>query len=852
MYLHINSSKRASLSKSLLGQTLKNHVASVRAEPLQVTLNLMLAKAINAVHHLLDTPNVRYDFEDIELALLEALPIYIAFVMAMHTTAIDTMLARVEGKKKVKGSRKRRKEPALKGSCYDIELLASIMSDEDSGGSDDDFEHDEATEEGRIDGLAQLHDACNLFGAAPIHPDWLDTTCSFREEIDAVVAGQNAAMAIECLTKLGAVANAQHSKAVKKCMAVLAGKNPGDPVSDAAASLCCLAIDSSNGMLPPDTVFNGENEFQAAVAAVFQIRPVAIQDFYNDSASTGWRAAKEAWVPNCPQQIIGLIQSQSIDGVEASCGEYRAGGDWEMLLSDALTGACSGCGMDDLDHNIWKSFDVTSGESISQVERVFDAYVLEERWLRISQCVVSQLMPAAALLRFRQTAENGRNPHPLCVNEGTQVLDPLLLSSNVKEIAEFACPVYTLTDPLRLALLECLSFLARRSARSNGDDLVKRSCFAAASNLLVDAQPFEDIEGIEAISMFFDTIEAMQRILVTALPIGDNFLKSIRHLMSLLIKMLQTRGKSPAMSKIIGRESDVLRIFGCISSGTIFVASVLGIARFEKLHLFGDECALRQRAIKGLVFVLCADDVFVEHESRAAVAGILGEILELEVAIDSTSNDPRAVRYTLQRILSSLEGNRLQKFVELAYPEERETADCSRLASRTASGVAKVLALVLSGDPGGTSLKFCRTVFGILLKRLESVTTPPESREHSLGVLFLYGCRLGSLDAIGASLIEALDVNRLHEPQLIHIECLLRFVHGLRAARRDYATNLALPATQPKSKAPKEHGQVERFTVSGGKATRACSHVLRNGFFHQHWYNWYVFFARFVQRSEGV
>ncbi|KAI2506062.1 zinc ion binding protein [Fragilaria crotonensis] len=820
VYLHINSNKRASLSNSLLGQTLKNHATSERAEPLQVTLNIMLTKAIAAIHHLLDTSIIQRDFEDIELTLLEALPVYIAFVMAMHTTTIDTMLARVEGKKKVKGGRKRRKLPASKGSCYDIELLASIMSDEDSGGSDDDFDHDEANEDGGIDGLAQLHDACNLFGAAPVHPDWLDTTCSLREGIDAVVAGQNAAMAIQCLTKLGTVANAQHSKAVKKCMAVLAGKNPGDLVCDAAASLCCLAIDSSNGMLPPDTVFNGENEFQRAVAAVFQIRPVAIQDFYNDSASTGWRAAKEAWIPNCPQQIIGFIQSQSIDGVEASCGEYRAGGDWEMLLSEALTGACTGCGMDDSDNNIWKSFDVTSGESVGQVERVFDAYVLEERWLRIAQGVVSQLMPAAALLRFRQTAANGRNPHPLSNNEGTQVLDPLLLTSNDKEMAEFACPRYTLTEPLRFALLECLSFLARRSARSNGDDLAKRSCFAAASNLLVDAQPCEDIEGIETISMVFDTIEAMQSILVAAQPIDDNYRTSIRHLMSLLIKVLQTRGKSPAMSKIIGRETDVLRIFACISSGTIFVASVLGIARFEKEHLVDDERALRERAIKGLVFVLCADDTFVEDESRAAVAAILGEILELEVAIDSTSNDPLAVRNTLQRILSSLEGCRLQKFVELAYPERKETADCSLHASRTAIGVAKVLALVLCGDTPGSSLKFCHAVFGILQKRLESVATPLASREHSLGVLFLYGCRLGSLDAIGASLIERLSVNILHEPELIQMECLLSFVQGLRAARRDNAKSLALPTTQVKSKASKEGERVERCPVPGGKVTQ--------------------------------
>ena len=170
-------------------------------------------------------------------------------------------------------------------------------------------------------------------------------------------------------------------------------------------------------------------------------------------AQVGVLQKKEAWIPNCPQQIIGLIQSQSIDGVEASSGEYRAGGDWEMLLSESLAGACTGCGMDDLDNNIWKSFDVTSGDSIAQRERVFDAYILEARWLRISHSVVSQLMSSAALLRFRITAAGGRIPHPLSVREGNKVVDSLLLSSSAKEIAEFACPMYTLAEPFRLSLL---------------------------------------------------------------------------------------------------------------------------------------------------------------------------------------------------------------------------------------------------------------------------------------------------------------------------------------------------------------------------------------------------------------
>ena len=159
---------------------------------------------------------------------------------------------------------------------------------------------------------------------------------------------------------------------------------------------------------------------------------------------------------------------------------------------------------------------------------------------------------------------------------------------------------------------------------------------------------------------------------------------------------------------------------------------------------------------------------------------MLGEILELEVAIDLSSKEPRAIRKALQRILGSLEGFLLQRLVKLAYPEKKEAPHSSLLTGQIANGVAKVLAMALSGDNGGVSLKFCRLVFGILQGRLETVETLYESRESSLGLLFLSGCRLGALDALGASLIHRLSVDsQCCETEVLQMECLLSFAHGL-------------------------------------------------------------------------
>jgi hypothetical protein len=688
-----------------------------------------------------------------------------------------------------------------------------------------------------MEGLAHLHDTCNLFGAAPIFPDWLDTNCYFRESISAVLAGQNAAIAIECLTKIGKVANVEHAKAVKNCMAVLAGRSPGDTLTDTAAILCCIAIDSSNAILSCGTLRN-DNDFQEAVATVFEIPVAAIQDFYNDSASSGWRAAKEAWIPNCPQQIIGLIQSQSIDGIEASHGEYRAGGDWEMLLAEALAGSCTGCGMKDFDQITWKSIDVTDVESAANIDEVFDAYVREERWLRIAQGVVSQLMPAAALLRFSAASGHGRDQHPLTFRDGTQVVDSLSFSSSAKERDEFASPLISLSESHRLALFECVSFLVCRSARSNGDDLAKRSCFAVASNLLVDAQPSEDIEGIEAISMAFETLGAIENIISTTNLIHEDRLPSFRYIIKILIKMLQVRGNSPILSKAHGKESEVLRIFAFVSSGTLVTASLLGVVSVDKIRLFDNEIIARERALNTMVFVLCCGDIFVEDESRSIVAAILGEIVELEATCRTISAEPDAVRSSLLRILSSLDTGTLEKLIELAYPKKVDTMGSITYASETAKGVSKLLALVLSCDKSKSSVKFCRNVFSQLQSRMEEVETFPDSRESSLGVLFAYACRVGCLDSVGTSLVERLSTGCLAESELAPMECFLSFVEGLRLARQSDATDFNVSGATQDTELSKEREVVECNTTHRGKVPRACSHVLRNGFFHQHWYNW--------------
>ena len=159
-------------------------------------------------------------------------------------------------------------------------------------------------------------------------------------------------------------------------------------------------------------------------------------------------------------------------------------------------------------------------------------------------------------------------------------------------------------------------------------------------------------------------------------------------------------------------------------------------------------------------------------------------------------------------------------------------------ASETARGVSKLFALVLSCDKSKASVKFCRKVFTQLHNRMEKIESFPESIESSLGVLFVYAYRVGCLDSVGTSLVERLSTGCLGEAELAHMECFLSFVEGLRMARPTDTTDLDESAVALNTELSKERKVMECITTEGGKPPRACSHVLRNGFFHQHWYNW--------------
>jgi hypothetical protein len=817
VYFQINN-MRGPWPESLLGQILKS--STIKSPSLKITLTSMVDKAVKMTEYLKGQMSKKGALDPVELTLAESLAVYISFAIAMHTRTNNSPFLALSSKRP-EASRTRRRFPTS-ASGYDMELIASIMSDEDSANTEDEDDCQEGSEENRIDALSRLHDMCRAFGAAPMHPDWLDKACTLAEGLSVETAKENAVRALQCLTELGSIALEQRAISMRRFLELLSTKED-EELASVVTSFCGLSLDRLNRILV-DGDEADQGDFQRAVASVFGYPHKAILDLYND-ASSGWRSAKEAWVASTPQQIIGLMQNHSIDCMEASFSECRASGEWEILFAVALVGSCTWGGVQVEDTNHWKSFDLK--DKNSQVPAILDVFFREESWQRISSSTVSHLMPVAALLRFCINGGSGRNTHPLSLQVSNAT------SGAVNLIEQPMNPSLSLSPEQQVAIVRCITMLADRAARSDGDDFLQRSCRAVASNLLVDDGPFEDIEGLIAMSVAFHTLSTIQKAISWKSTDHDRY-HSIRYLLQRLTLMIQSRGRSLRLGGYADGSRSA-RLLAFLSSSTLLKASVIGSVELKSEDVLKNEQRRREDALRGIIHIICGEDEHVQAASRSCMTTMLGEVVMSEYSHDTLGS---SVRSSLQMILTSLSATQMKKIVELVYPSTSQVSVGAEHAVESATGLSKILAHALSGKDvaEAATSTFCNKMLGHMLGRLEDTVPVPACRESCLGVVLLYACRIGALDAVGSILVKKIISTSGDCTPLYQMECLLTFVCGIQG--HDKSDDEKDDAKRRNSQSAAE----THLSYAGSHDTvpRACSYVLRNGFFQQHWYNCYT------------
>ena len=131
-----------------------------------------------------------------------------------------------------------------------------------------------------------------------------------------------------------------------------------------------------------------------------------------DPFSELYEEIRDSWCQNSAQRLKGYLQDQEIlDGWEVSTGELRAGGEWELMLAEALTIASSNA------HD-GPNLAYSSSSDVSSLPG-YEEIVTAQLWRYVLVNAVSHLMPAAALLRFGME-HVGRKPHPFCILENDE------------------------------------------------------------------------------------------------------------------------------------------------------------------------------------------------------------------------------------------------------------------------------------------------------------------------------------------------------------------------------------------------------------------------------------------------
>jgi len=116
-----------------------------------------------------------------DFTTIKATLAYTSFFISMFTKSNSNFIFSIL--RRVRKCGRKRKGSSISADSLDEGAMEDDVSDdsgESESGCPDDFE-DEDDAEAKLDGISRLHDVCTLIGAAPLHPDWLDTNCQLRQ-----------------------------------------------------------------------------------------------------------------------------------------------------------------------------------------------------------------------------------------------------------------------------------------------------------------------------------------------------------------------------------------------------------------------------------------------------------------------------------------------------------------------------------------------------------------------------------------------------------------------------------------------------------------------------------------------
>eukprot|EP00980_Cylindrotheca_fusiformis_P011048 scaffold2535_cov126-Cylindrotheca_fusiformis.AAC.10 len=831
-----------------------NQGSNSRLSPsrLKVNLRSMLSRANELLTQLLDehAPEdgaMTQEIPNTVFAILEALPAYISACVAGHTKPGNDYFSSALAKGGVHRASRQR------GYSSESE---QALSDADSAGSEGgDYDTDTRTET-----LSRLRECCHAFGAAPIHPDWLDVSSSLRDSVRYPDALEVAEEALQMLKKLMATAYIQyrrhHAKALKG-YSMTTGKKIEERIS------LCLNLCHWSNHEPADSSmlehgqYQDDRDWKEDIAAVCDLPQEIVELFLEESCVKNLAQARESWCPNAAHRLVGKLQDRVLDGDgswEASSAELRAGGEWELMLAQAVAVSC-------LDVKYGSSLLSDSARTDFSSRPGHEDMVAAQMWQSVLSNAVSHLMPAAALLRVG-LGKGGRKPHPFCFHDKNldpYDVDPLQFSEPLPN-AVIASPSQKKT------VLETISITSMIAAE--GEDVLASQCHAVAAHLMVNTDSFSDLEGLNCIRSAVIGLKRIRK-LADGCTKKDERLKIIPFIVEQLTSVVEEFSKTAASGLKSPHEfrrlvaflgtADACKMDSIVYNGAraldiLGLADDLGLDE-EEGNIYWTQKDLSSVGINMFVSVLFEDTLGANDRTRACFAMLLRQATSLEFKPEpqSMENVPRVIVPGLIRAVNKISEKSLKAIVLHDF--------CSLTASmsitddlpdgRFREDLGTLFCFLLLAPPGQRTLDRCRSVLDTLLGSFDSWSNlRAADREPILETLFLYGCRFNSLHEIGSKLVARVssmcDADEEPTKTMGEVDLLTKLFGSVR----DFRVALSASAEETRTRSalrrsskrvPKKLLREKVGGASGDTALpRSCSYVQRSGFHSQHWYNCYT------------
>ena len=805
------------------------------------------------------------------LAAYEAVAVYVSFLISLHTKSEKRVTSYFGVNSEHAASRRK----------------GSGMSDsvEEGGISSDESECDEDDEDdARTIALSRLHDACNVLGAAPIHPDWLDTSVRVQVGISPSVAADAAKSALCSLTKLAYAARIGYERSLQEALALSSnGQASSGALLDPALK---LRIYNSIWKTHSDS---GEKESKINALADTLGVDSALLSLIGTMDCNNKDGAREAWCPNSARRIRGAMQEcgPALEGWESSNGEQRATGEWELLLSDTLLGACTSIEVPQDKVETGTHHGSTNSESVQA------ALIKAERWRRVILSCADALVPCTALLRLGLNCGRGRQPHPLSrmesdkdINGQPECPSSPLPDSNV--VSFISVP----QDEIKASVAVTVSVLGELGSESRPGE--RRTCRAAMCHLLADSSQVSAIENLVMIRTAFSGLNALDQ----AIPLS-NAKKPGQYddIVSGIVSLIETRAdlvdveKSASASPVAGKALSLLAALGLKPTVTVDTLTerqlhatelmLDGQKRLSKLWNVLDQSLLVwnrgeqvEKPLHVLLHLLFKNTLSLSEQARAKLARLLSVIVTAETTHLLTSSSVVGQSSVVLPVLSKAWGDLDHESVQAIVHNDvcliQDSTSDKRSGSVASSKNICSMLTFLACSPatmihGDLLLPAARAIVGSMKHWASSHDSArSEALDHQIDLLCALATRYDLLKETGTELLrlasgkkslsQSADGTTVDTRYLWAMERFFTFAHKLymKINKKDVDGPAALgPGGQElhggKNSSRPEHDSDDEdrsefyTTKSGVKVRRTCTFVDTGGEFReQHWYNCYT------------